>query len=772
MRHRTLLGALLTLALFALSAAAAQACTDSWTGAGNDGLWTTAANWSTGTVPGASDDVCLPGTGASYTVTVAPLGATGTFAVHSLTIGESASEFVTLDIEGESYLSGGEPALGTELDVADGTTIAPEGLLKLDATSGGAAGVDGFSGGGATLGGDSTVTNEGEIQVQADALGENNQIEASVDNAAGSLVDLISGGLEFEQPETWVNDGTIDVRSGSFLDFEGSFTNAGTVEADGATSIANTGSVWTQEGTVSGSGVGVNGAALHDLSGAGQFTIDSQDNALTGTIPAGQTVTVIGADFDPGTATTLDLAGQTLTNDGTLVLTGTAFGGASGPATIVQDGSIVNNATLDVSGKTTPEPEIALRTPLVNAPGGEVDIASSLLDADQGTTFENQGSVAVERTGGLETTGGALSNDGTLANDGIVSMSGNGQPTTFSQSGVQSGNPVYLLEGATLDDLAPTGHFTFDGGADTLAGTISPGQTVTVEAAALSLSGQTVPDEGTLALDGTGLGAASLSDGALRDDGAFLSGATSAARTANLLSVPLQIDHGATATVASGTLAQVHGTTTTNDGTVTIAPGAIYSLGGGSTFTNAADGTLAPMIASPTSLGVLEVGAPSTLHEGGTLAPVFTATTPPAAGSEFVPIPATGTQVGAFARVAGGFRAVNAPRGGVAVIYGSTVRVDAVRAAGRRVAVTLTCSTGSTPCAHATVTVAAPFGRSRVAIARGAYALAPGSNRRVSPALNARGRALLAKHRRLRVTVTVTVAGAVVRTASVELRRG
>ena len=43
-------------------------CTDTWKAAVS-GLWTTAANWSTGIVPTSSDNVCIT-LGGSYTVTI------------------------------------------------------------------------------------------------------------------------------------------------------------------------------------------------------------------------------------------------------------------------------------------------------------------------------------------------------------------------------------------------------------------------------------------------------------------------------------------------------------------------------------------------------------------------------------------------------------------------------------------------------------------------------------------------------------------------------
>jgi hypothetical protein len=49
-------------------AAAEPTCTDTWTGGAGDGLWQSVGNWSTASVPGASDVACI-GSGTTVQVT-------------------------------------------------------------------------------------------------------------------------------------------------------------------------------------------------------------------------------------------------------------------------------------------------------------------------------------------------------------------------------------------------------------------------------------------------------------------------------------------------------------------------------------------------------------------------------------------------------------------------------------------------------------------------------------------------------------------------------
>src|SRR5205807_1965126 len=89
----------------------------SWVGAGGNSSWTTAANWSTGTVPAAGDDVTI-NAGAGKTITVALANApAANQAINSLT-SSSPISFTsgTLAIASTATLDGGMTLIGGEID--------------------------------------------------------------------------------------------------------------------------------------------------------------------------------------------------------------------------------------------------------------------------------------------------------------------------------------------------------------------------------------------------------------------------------------------------------------------------------------------------------------------------------------------------------------------------------------------------------------------------------------------------------------------------------
>src|ERR1019366_2726860 len=103
--------------LLALAGGArAAGCTDNWTNTAG-GAWSTATDWSKGTVPGVTDVACITLAG-TYTVTMS-----GTASIASLTLG-AASGTQTLEIEG----SGADSILHLAAD----STINQTGELVLD----------------------------------------------------------------------------------------------------------------------------------------------------------------------------------------------------------------------------------------------------------------------------------------------------------------------------------------------------------------------------------------------------------------------------------------------------------------------------------------------------------------------------------------------------------------------------------------------------------------------------------------------------------------
>ena len=293
----------------------------------------------------------------------------------------------------------------------------------------------------------------------------------------------------------------------------------------------------------------------------------------------------------------------------------------------------------------------------------------------------------------------------------------------------------------------------------------------------------------------------------------------------NELGITLQNAHGATLAVTGGTLVVDNAQTLTNDGTITIAPGAQLNespslFAGADTFTNAADGTIAPEIAGVSSFGTVHFGGNTTVNLGGVLAPSAVSGYAPAVGSAFAVFPLDSNVAfglspkvtGTFGAVSGGFTAdysheTESPAY-IGVVYGaaggtgsptptptpapmptptpkpSTIGYGKASVKGTAVRLTLTCSAGG-GCTRATIreTIRVRVkGRTILGIATaktkstkkvkvhvvvvGARSLTPesGKNTAVAVLLDATGRRLLARFHRLRLTVTVATGGKVRKT--------
>jgi fibronectin-binding autotransporter adhesin len=400
-RTRTLIASLVVVAFLASFAANAAAACDSWTNA-SGGSWATASNWSTGAVPSTTDDVCitLPGT---YTVVLAPYSSAGGDSIASLTIGGGEGT-QTLDELGAASVTGSnETNNETRLGVTNGVTIASSGALILDATAGGTPTPGQPAGGTAELSA-ATLVNGGAISTRVEDASFGAQLQvSSITNQAGGSISVGSGALTLTQPSpySWsaVNNGSISVAAGASLvlstSFAGdaAFTNDGPVANAGSISMATTSgaATWTQSGgSLSGNAVQLGSSTtLADSAGAGQFLLVASP-VITGTIPAGQTVTV----GDQTIGTTLSLKNATLVNDGTLVLDQTGTGTTSGGPVMVASGAIQNNGSL-VAQVDDPSWVIHLQAGLTNAHGSTMTVAGGSLVQDDTTQTVNDGLVTL-----------------------------------------------------------------------------------------------------------------------------------------------------------------------------------------------------------------------------------------------------------------------------------------------------------------------------------------------------------------------------------------
>jgi hypothetical protein len=420
MRFRPLITCLLTLATLATTAAAAQACDETWNNP-NGGAWNTATNWTPNAVPTSNQTVCitLPGT---YTVILSANGPQASGAnIASLTLGASSGT-QTLDVQGQDFSYQGEIFNSTTLTLNAPSTISSSGQLILDTTSGGAPPGAGNAAGGSAILDTNTLTNSGKIVTQSDDPAWQDYFEGELTDEASASLDVSSGKLTMPSPNgggvapsyaySVTNNGSVTVAATATLVLAaglgdtGAFVNNGPVTNNGSITGVNQGGqmTWTQSGgSESGNPVVLEaGAWLVDSVGTGSFLFNYESGALSGTIPAGQTVTVQGEVFNSGgenynsTSLALNANGSAapVTNNGTLVLDSPGNGSATGGKTYL------TNGTLDNSGTFASQVEDSnwgnnLQANVVNGTSGKIDLNSGTLTSNGSVTTSNSGAVTV-----------------------------------------------------------------------------------------------------------------------------------------------------------------------------------------------------------------------------------------------------------------------------------------------------------------------------------------------------------------------------------------
>jgi uncharacterized repeat protein (TIGR03803 family) len=537
-------------AVFALPGGAIP--NDQWTGANSavDTNWSDGANWSLGAPPTAGQTALFTKNASvqSFTATV-DAGFTNSIAGLEIdstwggTITVNSPLSVTGDFGLESGLFGGKGAVtiggrlsqwtGGRLIVGAGG-FTNTGTLYADTTARSLV-----------LAGAGTLTNDGTIY----EAGTNTimlENGATLRNAAGATLDLTDNG-------------------GVSQSISGTFTNAGTLEKTGGTGTS----------TVSSS-----------LVNSGQITVE------TGTLA----VASAGGNRLQWTGGTIDVAGGTFTNAGTLnldttvgnlVLTGAGTFSNAGSITEAGTNSLVleNQATLD------------------NAAGAVFDLTDNASVTDSGGgAFRNSGTL--EKTGGTGTSTIATS---ILNNLGTVAVASG----TLNISA-----PVTQVSGNTLN-----------------AGTWTVTGTATVHAKLnISSAGRfaTLGSAASVTLDGTTVAFPNLAGLATIDQGASLSLLDGQSRTTSgalTNSGSLILGPGSTLTVSgsftqtsTGTLtAEVGGTDTAPTVGEVVSTSSTVSLAGGLDVTS----TVVPAVGSSLTLLVNEGNSPISgtfagLPEGGT----------------------------------------------------------------------------------------------------------------------------------------------------------
>jgi hypothetical protein len=582
---------------------------------------------------------------------------------------------------------------------------------------------------------------------------------------------------------------------------------------------------------------------------AGTYTVAITTDAVAKTLTVGgasgvQTLHVIGASQDIGgdtyDETTLGAETMSFATNTKLILEATGGGSAEPKG----GGGVVQAYTVSEAGQIETASSDPLRDNRIRISNLQIEPGADLLDASGTLLFLKEGEGAypwsTTNEGTFTVAPGASAemepsfagkagfvNAGSVVNEGSFTTHG----TEWDQrAGSESGNPVALQSASTLVDSAGTGSFLGNYGTLILIGTIPAGQTVIVRGEPFSIGGETyystglsnggkeLVNDGTLVLNPTGSGETggnvNVEPGSIHNNG-VINVETETASRITQLQESLTNGPSGHLELNGGIFQGNSGAPLTNEGLVTVAPGAVYQLQEASSFVN--HGTFSPEIASATSFGAVQLfspccNGPGVFTAGGTLAPVPVGGFTPATGQEFDVFKLEGGKFeGTFGALANGFSAdyshESSEAAFVGVVYGGLpgsgpgtgsepskgtpapplAHLVSVSSSHGKIIAKFACPAGGAACAtdtlKASVVEHLKHGRitaitaakkkaaktKTVVVAGGNATFTAGATKTLTLTLNASGRALLDKYGKLSVLVTISSGGKTFETLTVHV---
>jgi hypothetical protein len=503
------------------------------------GDWSNPANWSTGQLPGANDDVVIK---VPSNVTVTHASPTASDTVHSLvTTANFAMQGGTLTINGPSIFKSALSVFSTL--TTNGNTVI-DGPVEL---VGGAMN----GSGNVTLNGQLTWTG-GNIAGAGTVLAKGGLILDNFSSFSFSEPTLDGRTLQNAGTATWVGIGNFDlIDSATFVNLPGAtfninsdltlnsdlgplstFQNEGTLvksqtvgQTTFNTAFNNSGAVDVQSGTLALAGGGdETGSFKAEGPGTlnftqGVYTLESSSSVsgpgttlVSNNFSGNGTTVVVAGAFDPGTLSvtdgvinftnditlpTLALSGGAITGAGTLTVSGLfhwSGGTLTGPGTTVAGSSLVID---EQSGFQ----------PVLN--GRTLDVKKNAV-LESGATLSVKSEAAIDNLSGatfLVQSGAAVNSDETSSfnNQGTLHQSGNPSGTTPWNMQLNNSGKVVVQSGTLgLAGGNDTGSFVVNSGAALGFGAdtnLQPGSRVT-GAGSVSFSGGTTNVYGTYAIAG------------------------------------------------------------------------------------------------------------------------------------------------------------------------------------------------------------------------------------------------------------------------------
>jgi RHS repeat-associated protein len=536
---------------------AVPVCTDSWTGEAGDGNWRTAGNWSSEAVPDAIDRACIP---ASASVTISGGAAQAgsvldegslSIAGYSLTLssGATTSEINSLSIGNATLTSSSRVEVSGSLSTGAGATVAGGRLVLQTGATGAITGCQPLTLDGTTLENDGTLTTgagggaeDGEIRMESGAqldnagtfnedsydngscwdgrvIDDNGGAESTVANSGTFNVES-GGGRVAEVNLPFENEGTINVRSGTFMPSRSGTSTGGTWITEGAASVdishytyvfsatdASAAAFTIGGGSLEASGtskVGSLAIASSTVNVAGTLQVDTAFTASSNAQLAGSGTLVLESEASgslTGCAPLL-LNGATLENEGTLTA-GAAGGSEGGEIAMSESSELENSGTFNedtydnnscwnthaIEGGTGPH---VLNTGTFNVEAG------SGKTSEVNARFENEGAVRVH-SGTLALPRGGASTDGTWTSTSGAAVAFTGG--AYSLTGDDASEAAFAL-GGTLEvaGTVKVASLSLSGGAAHVSGQLQ------VEDSFAAGESTTVTGPGSLVIEPTATG--------------------------------------------------------------------------------------------------------------------------------------------------------------------------------------------------------------------------------------------------------------------------
>jgi hypothetical protein len=279
------------------SAVITAQCSDTWTGGAGDGLWRTAGNWSTGAVPTASDQACLPGEATAHidggSNRVGSITGEGDLAISGgsleLASGAQASSVGTLSLSAGTLTGPGTLDIGSSFVLRDDAVMAGSGSIVIEA---GATGlIEAETGCEPMILTRRSLVNEGTLSyvwgtlLMSDGASLLNKGTLLYDTQSACFEPQIQIPSDSTSPPTILNDGRFERAAEGQGALGVAFDNEGSVEALGAKLEFSSGGV--PEDVATGSWSVNNGGSI--VLSAGTFQI-AEDVDLTEVEVTGATV--------------------------------------------------------------------------------------------------------------------------------------------------------------------------------------------------------------------------------------------------------------------------------------------------------------------------------------------------------------------------------------------------------------------------------------------------------------------------------------------------